>query len=231
MTTPPSGLRRDVFVAAIAACAVLGASVVLSPGLVASAADLITGKDIKDGTVKKTDLSPKVRAQLGVPGPKGSQGIQGIQGIQGVQGEEGTDGADGYSAVKLATLTVPLTTSGAQSLVEDQSNTVFDQGDTMKFVSASISGDFSACAFVGSNIIIEDQATPVSTSDPGGVLVDSPYSFVSDDEFVLTGNRHIKVGVWCMNGSFNNIPALPATAEVTVTFEWTHSDPPPVTVD
>ena len=56
--------------AVLAAFAMVATSVAFSPGLVATAADLITGKDIKDGTIKKVDLAPKVRQEAGRPWPR-----------------------------------------------------------------------------------------------------------------------------------------------------------------
>ncbi len=52
----------------------------------ATAAKLITGKQIKDGSISSKDLSKAVRAQLrkaGVAGPVGSQGPKGDQGPPG----------------------------------------------------------------------------------------------------------------------------------------------------
>ena len=53
----------------------------------AAAASLITGKQIKDGTIQRVDLSKKAKASL-----KGPQGPQGPQGAQGPKGEVGDPG-------------------------------------------------------------------------------------------------------------------------------------------
>jgi hypothetical protein len=66
-----------------------------APGAVSGAAGLITGKDIKDGTVKKVDLAPKVRAKLGVPGPTGPPGSTGAPGPSGSPGPVGPSGPPG----------------------------------------------------------------------------------------------------------------------------------------
>jgi hypothetical protein len=67
----------------------------------AGAASLITGRQIKDGTITKRDLSKALQQQLartgaagakgdpGVPGPKGDLGAQGPLGERGVQGPAG----------------------------------------------------------------------------------------------------------------------------------------------
>jgi hypothetical protein len=58
----------------------------------ATAAKLITGKQIKDGSISAKDLSKAVRAQLaktgaaGAPGAQGPAGAKGEAGIQGVPG-------------------------------------------------------------------------------------------------------------------------------------------------
>jgi hypothetical protein len=71
----------------------------------ATAARLITGKQIKDGTVSSRDLSKAVRAQLtrlGVPGPQGvtvivAQHSVGALGIGQVTWQAGTGGRAGAS--------------------------------------------------------------------------------------------------------------------------------------
>ena len=58
----------------------------------ATAAKLITGKQIKDGSISSRDLSKAVRAQLakaGVSGPKGDAGPPGAKGDPGVKGDPG----------------------------------------------------------------------------------------------------------------------------------------------
>jgi hypothetical protein len=55
----------------------------------ATAAKLITGKQIKDGSISSKDLNAAVRAQLaraGVAGPKGDPGAKGDPGIKGDTG-------------------------------------------------------------------------------------------------------------------------------------------------
>lgn len=63
----------------------------------AVAADLITGKDIQNDSIrskdvkglKSQDLAKKLRKKLGAPGPQGERGLQGEQGEQGPQGLPG----------------------------------------------------------------------------------------------------------------------------------------------
>ena len=65
----------------------------------ATAAKLITGKQIKDGSITKKDLSSGIRAQLaeaGRPGPQGATGPMGPKGDKGDAGAPGTALAYAY---------------------------------------------------------------------------------------------------------------------------------------
>lgn len=78
-----------------------------STGVAADAASLITGKDIKDGSIQKVDLSTGVQAKLaktgavgpvgpvGPAGPKGDTGPAGAQGPAGPAGPRGPEGMQG----------------------------------------------------------------------------------------------------------------------------------------
>jgi hypothetical protein len=60
----------------------------------AGAGALITGKDVKDGSIGLKDLSKKARAALkGARGKAGPQGPQGPAGINGAPGGPGTSGS------------------------------------------------------------------------------------------------------------------------------------------
>jgi hypothetical protein len=64
----------------------------------ATAAGLITGKQIKDGSIARKDLSSAVRTQLAQarrPGPTGATGPRGATGPAGDAGARGSDGAPG----------------------------------------------------------------------------------------------------------------------------------------
>ena len=65
------------------------AGMVIASAGTATAAKFVTSKDIKDGTIKAKDLSPALRARLGVPGPAGAQGPKGDPGPKGDQGAAG----------------------------------------------------------------------------------------------------------------------------------------------
>ena len=66
----------------------------------AAAAKLITGKQIKDGTISEKDLSKTVRAKLAAPGGSGPQGIPGVKGDAGAKGDSGTPGRSALTALQ-----------------------------------------------------------------------------------------------------------------------------------
>lgn len=66
----------------------------------ATAGSLITGKDIKDGSVGTVDLKPGAVKQFSKPGPAGAQGEQGLRGPSGSQGIPGAIGSQGKQGEK-----------------------------------------------------------------------------------------------------------------------------------
>src|SRR4051794_1725137 len=84
---------------AMALTFVLG--LVIASATTAGAASLISGSQIKNGTIAKQDLSKAVRKQLartgagGAAGPQGAQGAQGPAGSNGAPGARGTNGTNG----------------------------------------------------------------------------------------------------------------------------------------
>lgn len=68
----------------------------------AGAAKLITGRDVKDGSIGLADLSRRARAALrGATGPQGAQGPQGAAGANGASGAPGSPGTSGSTAPAL----------------------------------------------------------------------------------------------------------------------------------
>lgn len=68
---------------------------VVATAATGTAAKLITGKNIKDGTVAARDLTPAVRAKLAKVGPTGARGATGALGATGARGARGATGAAG----------------------------------------------------------------------------------------------------------------------------------------
>ena len=97
----------------IKAIAICAAILAISGGASAGAHSLLTGKDIRNGSIAERDLSASVRHKLaqrplqgaqgpqgatgatGDTGPKGAQGVPGEAGPRGSQGEPGPRGAQG----------------------------------------------------------------------------------------------------------------------------------------
>lgn len=77
----------------VVAAFVIGA--LLAGAATATAAKLITSRDIKDGTIAPRDLSKQLRSQLGAAGTAGPRGAAGEKGAPGSAGAPGTAGAPG----------------------------------------------------------------------------------------------------------------------------------------
>jgi len=74
------------------------AGILLATAGSAAATRLISGKDIKDGSISAKDLTKAVRAQLkkaGIPGPAGAKGDTGPKGDNGTAGPKGDQGIPG----------------------------------------------------------------------------------------------------------------------------------------
>lgn len=74
--------------------------VVIATAATAGAASLITGKQIKDGTITARDLSKAIRNQLARTGAKGDTGAQGLPGAKGDPGPKGDQGLKGDTGAK-----------------------------------------------------------------------------------------------------------------------------------
>jgi hypothetical protein len=103
----------NVLVTALAFLVLAGTSV--AQDAVSSATTLITGKQVKNGTLTgkdvknhtltKKDFKGSLRGPQGIQGPQGQQGIQGIQGLKG---DKGDTGAPGATSVKVRTASTPV---------------------------------------------------------------------------------------------------------------------------
>lgn len=125
------GSSRTALAVVVAALALI-----VSAGAGATASLLVTGKQIKDGTVttkdvknrslKVKDLSPKAKAKLrGATGPAGPRGATGATGATGpagpagptgLQGLPGLPGLPGVSGFEVITETVPVPGLGSESV-------------------------------------------------------------------------------------------------------------------
>jgi hypothetical protein len=95
-----NSLMRKLIPSGSMTVAVIALLVAMSGSAVA--ASLITGEQIKDGSVQSKDLSKSARANLagvgdGVRGPTGPAGPAGPIGPKGARGADGQDGAPGFT--------------------------------------------------------------------------------------------------------------------------------------
>lgn len=133
---------------------VVGVSaVLLALGLSSTsvAADLITGKDIKNGSIRTVDLSKEVTKKLGRTGPAGPAGPVGAQGAAGPAGAAGAAGAVGPEG--------PEGPAGPQGEPGDPAP------ETTRTSSVTTSGDASAQVSVGT---WQTSAICRSAVPPGG---------------------------------------------------------------
>jgi hypothetical protein len=103
------------------------ASMLLVGGAGATAATLITGKQIKDGTITGKDVKNKsltakdfrgsVQGPTGLQGPTGPQGATGPQGPRGLQGAVGTGGIVSVESVHGADVPVTIGQSSVEATV------------------------------------------------------------------------------------------------------------------
>ncbi len=157
----------------------------------ATAAKLITGRQIKDGTISSKDLSKAVRAQLrkaGVPGPAGSQGPKGDQGPPGQAATPAASDVFAYAriagdgtlaasapALNLEQSAISRLSSGQYCLVLPGAKSVMASlatgGNTatvldVNFVPAGVSSGCPAAANV--KVVVRD---PASMLTDGGFIV------------------------------------------------------------
>ena len=81
----------------------------------ATAAKLVTGKDIRNGTITAKDLSKSLRAQLGLRGPTGPAGAAGAAGAPGAPGAQGAPGQPGPAGSTADVMPTVLASDGPGS--------------------------------------------------------------------------------------------------------------------
>ena len=118
-----------------AVVAAIVSAVVAAATATAGTMALITGAQIKNGSVGLADLSPQAkRALKGQRGPRGVRGFAGPAGAQGPAGAPGTPG--GFDPAKLQYITGPTVTLASGQTGGAQANCPAG--------TAAISGGFSA---------------------------------------------------------------------------------------
>jgi hypothetical protein len=177
----------------------------------ATAARLITGKQIKDGSISSKDLSKTLRAQLrkaGLAGPVGAQGPKGDPGSAGSAGSVGpTDGA----AANGDTSPLPHVPAAVPDLsppaIEGTTLTTTHAGRLMVFLTVTnVAVDCSSGyglfgAYLDGVPVPETTVVPVGTSANGfptlsvsGVTAGS----------IPAGKHRISWGLDCAQGNLTN---------------------------
>jgi hypothetical protein len=207
---PGQGCEKELDVRkTILACVVVALAVGTTT---ATAASLITSKDIKDGTIKPRDLSDSVRDELkenGKRGPAGPQGAVGPKGDTGAPGAKGDTGAKGDKGDKgdvgVADLESDGPYPGATDLGDltnqgDNSDEVWDN-DGLRQTSwvqcapgkTALGGGFHLAADAGDAAA---KAVQVVVSEPtqvaGGQLVNDPID--GDDALSIKPNGWLVQG-------------------------------------
>jgi hypothetical protein len=147
-------MRRHLSPAAV--IALLALFVALSGTATAAGVALITGKQIKDGSIGLADLSPRAKAGLrGARGPQGRQGVPGSQGSPGATGPAGAAG--GFDPAKITyvvgptVVVLPGNVGGAQAFCPPNT-TAISGGFTSSVGSIGFSQTFGA-TFHGIGVI------------------------------------------------------------------------------
>jgi hypothetical protein len=123
----------------------------------ATAAFIVTSKNIKNGTIQTVDISAKAKRALrgnrgprGLPGTQGARGAQGLQGAQGSPGAPGAQGPPGSGDLAWA----QVNPNGGSPLLVKSSNFVS--------VSSPSTGFYCLQASVGVNLA---ESAPVATQE------------------------------------------------------------------
>jgi hypothetical protein len=150
------------------------AGILLASAGTATAAKLITGKQIKDGTISAKDLSKAVQAQLtkaGMAGPKGDTGSvgpagdAGPAGSAGPRGDPGPTGAPGLSGVEVKVIAQPLN-SGATAA----GTVICPRGKVVLGGGVTIAGGSAGTSYIQRNapskVGFDPSGSPLSFSNP-----------------------------------------------------------------
>ena len=211
--------------------AIAGAVLVIAVigGGTATAANLVTSKDVKDnslqsvdvedGSLRVKDLTYRAVKTLQQVGPKGATGDTGAKGATGAKGDKGDKGANGLLGAFYATAfyNVGDTNAGAIATVAcDPTSTAF----------TAISGGVQVLGIGGTQGEIDaanSRNTPVSSSFPGRMdwSTNSPKPNRLDGWIVQFGGNAgatsdkdpLKVKVWALCVSDTSIPVVQTYSE------------------
>ena len=172
----------------------------------AGAASLITGKQIKNGTITKKDLAKALQRQLAKTGAKGPPGLQGPKGDAGPTGPEGpTDGAAGHEAAWVPPRTPTATPDQLAEPDQAITLTTTRPGRLMVFVQLGAAGLDCSAVFqiVGAYL----DGVPIPEATDGAVIVSAsaPVSlFGVTAQSVPAGEHKVSVAFDCPTGDVTN---------------------------
>lgn len=170
--------------------------VVVASAATAGAASLITGKQIKNGTISAKDLSKAVRQQLAKAGRPGAVGPQGLAGPTGPTGRTGPAGSPDTGTQVLTKLaTVDGAGSGLDAdLFRGQSPAAFQKRGTAtacsgtdKATGLDAAGDLTCGADIGLTAIISTH----HDIDPPSVAANSCDTFAEPMPGMVRGDHLI----------------------------------------
>jgi Collagen triple helix repeat (20 copies) len=149
----------------IAAAVAVGLIAAVPAANASGVTGIISGADVKNGTIMKRDLSAGIQANLkkrakdGADGATGPQGIQGLVGPQGPKGDKGAQGVPGFAGAFYATALYNQGNTNAGAIA-----TVACNADPAKTDYVAISGGVQV---LGLDATANSRNTPVSSSFPG----------------------------------------------------------------
>jgi hypothetical protein len=182
---------------------------VIATAATAGAASLITGKQIRNGTITEKDLSKGVRAQLrkaGVPGHPGVPGAKGDAGSRGEAGSKGEAGAVGPTEAVTATashnpLLNPVASPDTPVDPEYGETTITTTKAGRLLISVTMPGAITCTSGLGNiGIYLDDAPVPGSNQPVLTSPRDLSLSGVTNG-VVPTGSHKVTLAYDCPSGS------------------------------
>lgn len=179
---------RTIFIAVVAS--------VIASVATAGAANLITGRQIKNGTITAKDLSKAVRAQLakaGTPGPQGATGP-----VEAVISSSSTPSLDQNGAppgiASTAFNDVPITTTKRGRLLISVD---------VNAAAVDCNGGTSAMGIYLDGKPVPGSAIEVPGSVPSFTAFPTTARGITADP-VEPGNHQVRLGLYCFTGTYKN---------------------------
>lgn len=187
----------------------------------ATAARLITGKQIRDGSISAQDLSPAVRKQLaqtggaGAAGPPGAAGAVGPAGAAGAAGPAGAKGDPGVPPAPEALKTITTFANGWQPWSagyavrywKDLSGVVHLMGGLKDGTVSSGSGSVAMFTLPDGYRPTQIQYFPIVSTDSGDVPKAGAYAEICSIPTCAAGDDG-KVSVFAADNSYVSVDGI-----------------------